>query len=57
MKKKLTDHAIAARIVDQIMKNLDQSTWGEAFHAAKEDLRDYKTDMVEDAEKIITRYR
>lgn len=47
--------AIATKIVEQLQKSLEKSTWGEQYSDAHDNLfRFYKTDMIKEMTKIIT---
>lgn len=52
-----TPRLLAERIVDRILKSLDESTWKDENFLGYNRLLDYREDMIEDAEKEIVKVR
>jgi hypothetical protein len=53
---KIDNTELASRIIHKILFSLDESTWGEDFPSAKENLKDYTQDMIEDVDKVLEQF-
>lgn len=47
---------LAMKIVRRLFNSLEESTWSEKFPSAKEDLKQYTDDMIEDVTKVLDQY-